>query len=201
MRDSVRDKFLQFTIPLEGSTNWMYLDEEGLVSTGYGFLIDPIYEAHTLTWRNSAGAIVDSTAVDAEWEHVKSRQDIRDLGGGAFRGITALRATLESLTYLLNDKLNVLDASFAARWPAYPSWPASAQMALLSLGWACGANFYHTWPRLSAALDAQDWRTAATECHIGAPVNPSITQRNTENTKLFLACLDPNSDPDYPYGL
>jgi hypothetical protein len=42
------------------------------------------------------------------------------------------------------------------------------------------------WPRLTAALRAQDWATAAAECEIRSEGNPGVVPRNERNRQLYL---------------
>jgi hypothetical protein len=48
MQASVRAAWCDFNRSLEGWVSWMYLDVEGLVTTGMGNLIDPVEAAFPL---------------------------------------------------------------------------------------------------------------------------------------------------------
>ena len=75
--------------------------------------------------------------------------------------------------------------ALARRFPDLPTWPASAQLAVLSLAWACGPGF--RFPKTEAAIRTQDWATAAEEGVINSVGNPGVIPRNKANRQLFLA--------------
>ena len=83
--------------------------------------------------------------------------------------------------YMFASKVGTVDD-----FPALPSWPWEAQMATLSLCWAVGTALPRGWPRLTAALRAQDWATAAAECEIRSEGNPGVVPRNERNRQLYL---------------
>ena len=86
MHQSVRDAFVPFTERFEGRTDWFYLDLKGLVTIGYGNLVDPVGAAMALdfTSQQDGSAVAWSDVVSA-WMAVKNHQGMRFLGGGAFR--------------------------------------------------------------------------------------------------------------------
>ena len=67
----------------------------------------------------------------------------------ANRMLSALRQTIQ-----FTWKLGQMDAYLAKRFPEWEEWPADAQLATLSMAWACGPAF--RFPRLEAALRAQE---------------------------------------------
>lgn len=183
MRPSVRDAFVGFSAPLEGVCSWMYLDVRGLVTTAIGVLIDPISAAVGLPWTRQDGTPASAGEVVSEWNRVKNRQDLRLHGGGAYKAVTSLRLTEDGIQQVVSATLDRMDRQLSARFPEYPDWPADAQLATLSMAWACGAHF--RFPRLDTALRARDFLSAAVECHITEDGNPGVKPRNLRNTLLF----------------
>lgn len=199
MRDCVRDAFLAFTQRYEGHTLYCYLDEEGLVSIGYGNLIDPHIPA-CLDFRDLHGIPATTDQVQAEWAHIKSLQNLKELGGGAYRPHANLRATEASILALVAHERDGMWAKLLGYFPDAEDWPADAQLGVMSMAWACGAGFPDPhdpvgFPKFTAAARAREWVTCANECHIEDSKNPGVTPRNVMNRKLFLAAAA-TSTPD-----
>lgn len=198
---SVRDAFVPFSIRFEGSVSWLYQDIKGLVTIAVGVLVDPLELAldtlggHMV--RASDGQPASRHEIAADWQAVKRHPDLARRGHRAAESVAWLRLTPEGLEAVTLGKLDAMVAALARRFPQLPSWPASAQLAVLSLAWACGAGF--RFPRTERALLARDWATAAEEAVIDATGNPGVVPRNEANRELFLcasyseACgLDPS---------
>ena len=183
MRGSVRRGFVPFTAPLEGIVRWMYLDVKGLVTTAIGILIDPIQTAMPLPWVRLDGSPAGRDEIAAEWMRVKGDASLARLGHRAAEHITNLRLTDEGVDLVVSGKLAQFDRQLAARFPEWEEWPADAQLATLSMSWACGPAF--RFPQLEAALRARDFDGAAGTCHINEAGNPGIIPRNRANVALY----------------
>jgi hypothetical protein len=166
MRDSVRRAYANWTMQFEGLVPFMYLDEECLVTTALGNLIDPIQMAMPLPFVRPDGSYASRNEIAVEWLRVKARTDLAPCGGMAFKRITTLRLPPEGIDRLVFGKLDLNDLALAKRFSAYTSWPADAQLAVLSMSWACGSEFEAEFPKFSALMERQDFVGAATECAI-----------------------------------
>lgn len=184
MHASVSSAFVAFSSPLEGVCPFLYLDVLGLVTTAIGVLVDPIESALTLPFVHPDGRTATRAEIAAEWTNVKARQDMRLRGGGWFRTITRLRLTDEGLLEVVRRKLELFESQLTKRFPGFPNWPADAQLATLSVTWACGAGF--RFPKLAAALEGRDFVRAARECSISTVGNPGVKPRNIANRMLYL---------------
>lgn len=184
MRPAVRAAFLDFTAPLEGVCAWMYLDVKGLVTCAVGNLIDTPIEARQWRWLCPDGTDASAEEVTAEWRAVKSRQDMKSHGGGAFRKVTHLRLSREEIDRGVGEKLAHNDRYLTRRYAEYEDWPADAQLALHSLAWACGPAY--SFPNLDAACRRLDFEAAAGECRMDERGNPGLVPRNRANRVLFL---------------
>lgn len=196
MRTAVRDAFVTYTSPLEGVVHFMYCDVLGLVTTGIGNLIDPAQMALGLPWLRADGSPATQREIAAEWMAVKARQDLKMQGGMAYKQVTRLHLDDAGVAALVMGKLDANDAFLIKRFPSFEDWPADAQLATHSLAWACGPAF--RFPKLAAALENQDFDTAAAECTIH-PEQGTIVKRNAAQRILYrnaakvLACqLDPD---------
>ena len=185
MWDSVRNIWVQFNQDLEGYLDFMYLDRRNFVTTGMGNLIDPHHVAEHLNWYDwRTGEYVSIDDIDGAWHLVKSRTDLSPHGGGAFKNVTTLRITEEEINNLIYSKLDEME-SYLKRRPPFTdleTWPADAQLALLSMAWAMGPAF--NFPHFQTLASQRLWREAATECRINPDVG-AIRTRNNRNQQCF----------------
>ena len=188
MQSAVRSAWRRFNEPLEGLTNWMYLDIKGLVTTGMGNLIDPVEAALRLTWHAGDGTTATPDAVRHEWSRIKSNLALAHLGAQAARRVATLLLDAADIDTLIIDKLDHDEAILKANpaFAAFDDWPADAQLGLLSMGWAMGPGFGSRFPRFSTACAAGDFTTAARDCAISTTGNPGVARRNAANRQAFL---------------
>ncbi len=194
MRDIVRSSFVEFSSALEGVVTWMYQDIKGLVTVAIGNLIDPVEYATALpfVWKVSQGE-ASKGDIASEWQRVKKDGSLARLGYRAAEHITSLRLTPAGISLVVSRKLESNDRALRARFEEIDSWPACAQLATHSMAWACGPAFQ--FPRLEAALRAQDWATAAIECKMRETGNPGLAPRNVANKILYMNAsrIDPDA--------
>jgi GH24 family phage-related lysozyme (muramidase) len=186
VRDSVRNAFLDFTRPLEGVVPWLYCDVKGLVSIGIGDLVDPIQLAMNLPLVHPDGSPADRSEIAAEWLRVKACLGAAQGGYLFTKNLTRLRLTDDGIRHLVASKLNANDAYISHRFANYESWPADAQLGVMSMCWAVGPAFQAGWPKFTAALLAQDFDTAAVECFMPEESKISgLRPRNRSDAMLF----------------
>lgn len=182
---SVRAQFVAFSSPLEGVIPWMYLDVKRLVTTAIGVLIDPLPLAVALPWRRSDGTRASPDEIRDDWQRVKGRPELAVQGAAAAGRVAQLRLSAADVEAVTLAKLDQMAAALVRDFPAFSSWPPDAQLATLSLVWAVGTALPSGWPRLTAALRAQDWDRAAVECLIRTDGNPGVAPRNHKNVALY----------------
>lgn len=202
MHEMVRDNWLQFNLPLEGQVPYMYLDVRGWVSTGVGNKIDQtkkemsapsaaerqasLNAANEVQWTDKdSNADVGPDEVAADWDTVKSRLDLASQGHTAFEGMTQLRISDEAIFQLVSDKLAEMEGVLVARpdYTDFANWPASAQLATLSMCWAMGPAF--NFPTFGGHVAVANWAGAADECHFTPDVS-TIRIRNKLDRMHFL---------------
>lgn len=189
MRQSVRNAFRDFTAKHEGVVPFMYLDVKGYVTTAIGNLIDSVEQAARLPWYNRlTGEKASREQISQAWHAVKSRQDLRNRGGMAYQDVTDLRLTGAAINELVEQKAEEMENELRRKFPAFDSWPADAQLGLLSMAWAMGPAFSARFPRFTAAISSlvPDFVTAAHESRISDVDNPGVKTRNEDNRTLFL---------------
>jgi GH24 family phage-related lysozyme (muramidase) len=187
MRPSVSAAFFDWSSRWEGATDFLYLDVLGLVTVGIGQLVDPYPLMGGLRFTRADGSQATPSEVSQAWLATKGRQDLKMQGGGAFRYVTKIRATHNSLAAHANAKLARFETDLRATFPDWDTWPANAQLPTLGLCWAAGSHMFAKFPRLTAALRAQDWVTASRECHLNEAGNPGLAPRNKAQAALYLA--------------
>ncbi len=185
MRPSVGESFVGFTRDLEGACTWMYLDVLGYVTTGCGNMINTPQSAAALPWRRPDGSYATRDEVIADWALVRSRTDLERNGGGAYAHVAKLRLDAQGVSDLVRSTLERCDGDMKRRYPDWETWPACAQMACLSLAWACGDHY--DFPHMDRALANRDFAEAAREVEMTPAHNPgnNLAARNRANEILM----------------
>lgn len=183
MRDSVRASFVSFNAPLEGKAEVMYLDILGLVTTAIGVMIDPLLLAKGLPWLHEDGTPASKDEIIAEWMRIKNAKYLAKEGLEGARKIATLHLSEEGIQGVVDSKLRTVEAILKQRFPEWDSWPADAQMGVLSMSWAMGPSFHFT--NFEAACRARNWLQAARQCHMSDTNNRGLAPRNAENVVLF----------------
>lgn len=189
MQDAVVKMFPAFTIKFEGNIKWPYLDVKGLVTVGWGFLIDPFTLAHSLPWViGSTGEKPTMDQVWRDWKRVKQATNLAHQGAWAAQRYTTIRLTDDGMADTAAHRLRLNESYILQHWfPDFEQWPADAQAALMSMCWAMGADGFYHFPKFVAFARAQDWKGCALECFINARNNAGLVPRNWANRKLFTA--------------
>jgi len=177
-RDTVYASFPGFSKMFEGYTTFMYTDAKGLVTTGVGNLCDPVGIAQGLPWQHTDGSAASSSDVQAAFSAVKAAYPgVQSL---ACAKLTTIRLTIPTIEKMVRGKMLENDRYFASNFSGFGSWPADAQLALHSMGWAMGPAF--NFPQFKTACVAQEFTTAAANCHMKGI---GIDLRNAANVLLF----------------
>lgn len=211
MRAVVFSGWVPFTGKLEGVVPWMYLDILGLITVAIGNLADPIDAALGLPFVHPDGSPASRHDIAAEWRTLKTfdcgtrngaancpwrrsgKVCCAHQGHLAARAIAKLRLTPEGVSRVVLGKLAANHAALVQRFPDIEDWCGDAQFFVHSMAWACGSGF--RFPRLEAALRAQDFAEALAHCHIDesgpdringtADDNWGLKPRNAANKALL----------------
>jgi GH24 family phage-related lysozyme (muramidase) len=188
MYPSVQSRFRAFNEPFEGSIHYMYLDVKGLVTVGVGNLIDPVEFAIALSFRFKAtGVPASKEQIATEWRKLKNDPILAKKGHLACAALTDLELNDDTIGALIarrlmgNENLLKLQPSFKE----LETWPADAQLALLSMAWAMGPDGFSRFHRFRAACQKLDFNTAAAESKLNEVGNPGLIPRNRANFLLF----------------
>ncbi len=187
MYASVRAGFAAFTSEFEGPRDSMYLDVKGLVSIGYGNLIDPVGSALALPFvlKSNPAVAASPAEIEEEWAAVKARSDLQLQGLAAFASLTRLQLAAPALERLTAERLTSFEQTLKRTFRDFESWPADAQLGLLSMAWVMGPAFGGGWPHFARACVERDWGFAAAQCHMDDTGNAKLAPRNVANAVLF----------------
>lgn len=183
-----------FTAPLEGVFAHAYLCVKGKVTVGLGNMIEPLSVALHLPWKRLDGTMASREEIEADFARVKSLP--AGMLAHRYAGSHPLRLDDAAVDELVRRQLEANAAALTTRWPAFPSFPPAAQWALLSMAWAVGTGSKRPgltsseWPKLQAAVDAEDWKEAAEECAISTEGNAGVEPRNRAQRELFLRAAE-----------
>ena len=182
MHASVVDSFVAFTQPLEGKVLWPYLDVLGLVTVGYGCLIDPLPLAERISWKLPNGLPASLEAVRADWTRLKARKDLAKVHFKFAAAVTSIRLTEEGAGDLLRLRAASFEVELKKHLPSWDSFPADAQLCCMSMAWACGPGFPITFKNFAKFANLHDWANAAKCAAIRTEGNPGIVPRNAQNS-------------------
>jgi len=186
MHQSVHENWHAFSQPFEGRLLTMYLDVKGLVTTGVGNLIDPVSEAIKLPWKHKDGRPATSTEISAAWHALKARPDLAHRNARLAAALTGLELSDADVDALMESRLNSNEAFITAHhFPFFPEFPADAQLGILSMAWAVGADFAREFKNFKAAVLAGDWLAARDACKIREEGNSGVVPRNAANRVCF----------------
>lgn len=206
MRLPVLRCFAAFSESFEGAVAWFYLDIYGWVTIAIGNLMDrtdvrleaaPVAALALPMVDKTTGVPASRAEIDAEWRFVKNHKTAAKQGHRVLEAVTRLRLTKEGVDQVLANKRDEMAAYLEAHHFAdFEEWNCDAQLATLSMAWACGANWPARFPRCKAALLQRDFAAAAAECRIDtdgpdripntADDNRGVIPRNVANRQLFL---------------
>jgi GH24 family phage-related lysozyme (muramidase) len=189
MHVAVQGVFRAFNEPFEGVVHHMYLDIKEKVTIGVGNLIDPFSEAATLPFqfKTDPERLATEAEIESEWKAVKANTPLAKKGYKAAAKVTDLELNDEAIGKLIqkrllnNEKLIRKQVPFA-KWD---SWPADAQLGLLSMAWAMGPSAFIGFPKFSESCRVMDFTAAAAQCSIADADNPGVKPRNEANQLLF----------------
>lgn len=186
----------EFSAPLEGRVYSMYCDIRGLVTTGVGLLIDPMWSALQLPWRvHDPGTtpappdakLATRKQIETAWRDIKANSGrLSKLHWKYAARRNTLRLSERDVDEIVKRKLFDFESYMAARhFPSWSDFPADAQLAICSMAWACGPGFPATFKNFTRFATKQDWPNAALCAKIREAGNPGIVPRNRHNQTCF----------------
>lgn len=205
IKAAVLEVFPRFSIDFEGRVNTFYRDILGLVTIGIGCLCDTVEGAMALPMVRADGTPAMPSEIAKAWQDVKANANPRMHWKYAIPFNHGLRLTDEGVDALCRERLlRDMVPGMVRAFPQWTDFPADAQLACLSIAWACGSGWPGKFPLCKAALNSGDFRAAAIHGKIKetAPdgtYNAGVVPRNRANKYLFLAAAEADS-PTAPEG-
>lgn len=196
MHASVLAKWHQFSLPLEGYVDCMYVDVKNLVTTAVGILIDPVGAALRLPWKLPDGTLANDAQIREQWLTLKHHPGLPLKPGGPLvplpklhwktaAKLTTLRLTDADIDALVVGKLLDNERYLRKAFPGWDAWPADAQLGALSMAWAVGPGFPKIFSNFTRYANEGDWLAAKVSCKIKATNNPGLVPRNRHNELCF----------------
>jgi hypothetical protein len=183
--DAIIAKLLEF----EASVPFMYLDdaEPPVVTCGIGHAMFSVNDALGLPW--SIGDL-DALPAQIAADYLKVKQARPGYAAGHYKGLTICRLGDDDIRGLCRAEFLGHLAKFRKHVPDIGFYPVPAQLACGDLLFNLGPDFTVNgeWPKLTLAIFANDWTTAAVQSHRAPPINAA---RNKYVHDLFLSCVAP----------
>lgn len=178
----VRQSAVDRTAGFEDFIEHFYLDTKSKVTVGYGHMLANADAAASAAMKLNGN---DATEKDKreEWTLIKSK----DPGHPAsyYKQFTKLKLDMADANSLLRGDLQDAASDLATRFPSLDDYPEAAQDALLDMMFNIGLTKFtkSNWPKLFAAVEKKDWKTAAAESN-----RPDVPDdRNEAIHDLFLS--------------
>jgi GH24 family phage-related lysozyme (muramidase) len=169
----------KLTRKFEGVIPHFYLDIKGLVTIGYGCLMEPEFRAATLPMYTPGGIPATPSEVVQDWRRVKLARHLAAQGWKAAAKVAQLRMTDLSMERLMEDRATTLEHHLRKAYPQWDSLPPEAQLAILLMGWAIGSDLAKKFPRFTNAVNGGNWHEAVRQCKIkGEETNRGLKPRN-----------------------
>jgi GH24 family phage-related lysozyme (muramidase) len=159
--------------PFEGSVPHLYLDTKGLVTVGVGCMLATLPDAQRLPF-------VPAAAVVDDWIRVRKARP--GLPAHTYKPLTRAVLPVDCILKLFNSRCLSFLAALRKAQPAFDTFPAGVQLALLDMAFNLGAGaLTNKWPSLMKACREKNWAAAAVQCtRVG--VQPA---RNAATIALF----------------
>jgi GH24 family phage-related lysozyme (muramidase) len=189
------EQYHQFSAPLEGRVPKMYCDVFGYITTGVGNLINTLPEALALPWLLADGSEASPVDIKADFDLCRANATAwAKLKWTVYAKHLRCHLAEEAIDDLVKRVLAKNEEYYRKRWPNYDdAFPADAQLAINSMGWALGPAFYVKFSNLARCIEREDWAGAAASCKIRDGLdtpqksddNLGIVPRNQHNKLLF----------------
>jgi hypothetical protein len=170
----------------EGRIPCIYLDTNGVPTCGKGHALFSQADALLLPWQIN-GQPATPQQITADYQAVKAAEPGHVWTH--YEPLTVCRLADADIDGLCEHDLTVGWSTFLTHFPQAGEYPAPAQQALLEFAINPGPNWpvvrkegALVWPKLAAAVLANDWATAATQSHRAPPISK---ERNDYVAGLF----------------
>jgi GH24 family phage-related lysozyme (muramidase) len=157
-----REQVLARLMNFEGAVPHMYRCTGGDVTVGMGHAITTSDEAVKLDWQIDGQAATPAEVI-ADFGKVAAAPK----GNLAkfYEAFSNCRLSTEYINSLAAKDIDAFESGLIKAFPRWDSYPEPAQEALFDMGFNLGIGGLEKFVKLRAAIDAEDWATAALESH------------------------------------
>lgn len=168
----------------EGCINHMYLDTNGYVTIGIGFLLPNAESATELHFQNKHTLNpANKKEIIHEYKIIQAMTTGKN--AAAYEPYTKLILSKEKIEAELNKRVREIYGQIERKIPNLSTYPTTAQEAVLDMAYNIGAvGLEKKFPRFIRSFIEKNWETCASECHRKGIGNA----RNTSTSKLFIDC-------------
>lgn len=165
---SYLDDAVAQTEVFEGCSPTLYLDTRAYVTVAVGRMLPNVAAAQALPFQTNAGPATQDQ-IRADYERVCKMQPGH--GIDFYKTPESLWLEAAAIDNLLRGIVASIDVQLRHAYPQYSSWPDAAKGVVIDMAFNLGVRglIPPHYPRLNRALLAQDWATAAQECHRDGP--------------------------------
>lgn len=173
-----REQVLARLLNFEGSVAYMYRCTGGDVTAGMGHAMITSGDAVRLNWQIS-GRSATPEEVIADFGKVAAAPK----GNLAkfYEPLSQCRLATDYISSLAGQDIDAFESGLKRAFPRWDSYPEPVQEALFDMGFNLGIAGLGKFVKLRAAIDADDWATAALESHR----NGISDARNQATAALF----------------
>jgi GH24 family phage-related lysozyme (muramidase) len=166
----------------EGVVPWLYLDSRGNVTVGVGLMLPNLAAAQALPFCEIAPD-EPATPEEIEDDFLRVSQMQPDHLPGYYRAASSVFLVDDEINQLLMARIQQSDDELRSQFASYDAFPDVVKPALIDMDYNLGESKLHReYPLLFAAVEAQDWASAALQCSRGG-ISPS---RNAWTKQQFL---------------
>jgi GH24 family phage-related lysozyme (muramidase) len=180
----------------EGNIPFMYLDTEGWVTAGVGQMIPDVNAAKRYHFVKPLGEKATAEEIERDYRRVHAMPAGKP--AQTYRVQESLELSQDYIESILLNKLKECDSVLRRHYqPKYDRFPEPVKLALLDMIYNLGASkLFGQFAAFEKAVNAEDWRTAALECH--RKHRGSTDNRNAWTRHQFLVAETQKPIPALP---
>jgi GH24 family phage-related lysozyme (muramidase) len=146
----------------EGSIPHMYVDTNGYVTVGIGFMIPSASAAKGYGFvKRADGKKASDKEKEEEWKKVKKLT--KGKKASAYEKDTTLELPDSEIKKLLTEKIKEFENGIKRIYSDYDKYPDELKLALLDIAYNTGVDGLKAFAKMKKAIDEKRWADAATE--------------------------------------
>ena len=150
----------------EGSIPHMYVDTNGYVTVGIGFMIPSASAAKGYGFvKRADGKKASDKEKEEEWKKVKKLT--KGKKASAYEKDTTLELPDSEIKKLLTEKIKEFETGIKRIYSDYDKYPDELKLALLDIAYNTGVDGLKAFAKMKKAIDEKRWADAATESKRG----------------------------------